>query len=212
MPVRRAAAALLATLPAALLAVVPGITHAAPVSYTVDPVHTTVYFSATHFDRSSVRGRFGKVDGRVIYDEETGAGALDFAVDASSVDTGNRTLDGVLRSAQFLHAAEFPVVRLRANRFIVEDGRLVAVDGDLTLLDVTRPLRLQAERFRCGDATFMGITRHVCGGDFRATFVRSEFGMRRFLPEVGDTVTLLISVEASPGPAAASSSSPSAAP
>jgi polyisoprenoid-binding protein YceI len=90
------------------------------------------------------------------------------------------------------------VARLRANRFLMEGGRLAAVEGELTLHGVTQPLRLQAERFRCGEVSMFGIRRQVCGGDFRAEVPRSAFGMTRFLPDVGDTVTLQVSVEASP--------------
>ncbi|MBB2916188.1 YceI family protein [Cupriavidus alkaliphilus] len=172
--------------------------HAAPVEYTLDPAHTTVYFSASHFERSSVRGRFGKIDGRLVYDADSGAGAIDVTVDLGSVDTGNRTLDGVLRSAQFFDIAEHPVARLRADRFLSEAGHLAAVEGELTLHGVTRPVRLLAERFRCGEVTLFGVRRHVCGGDFRAEVPRSAFGMTRFLPEVGDIVTLQVAVEASP--------------
>ncbi|WP_354683959.1 YceI family protein [Cupriavidus necator] len=171
---------------------------AAPVEYTIDPTHTTVYFAASHFERSSVRGRFGKIDGRIVYDADNGAGAFDVTVDLASVDTGNRTLDGVLRSAQFFDVAQYPVARVRAQRFIAESGRLVAVEGELTLHGVTQPVRLQAERFRCGEVTLFGVSRQVCGGDFRAEVPRSAFGMTRFLPDVGDTVTLQVAVEASP--------------
>jgi polyisoprenoid-binding protein YceI len=40
------------------------------------------------------------------------------------------------------------------------------------------------------------LRRYVCGGDFRLVIKRSEFGMTRFLPEVGDEVELEISGEA----------------
>ncbi len=176
--------------------------RAAPTTYTVDPTHTSVYFGVSHFDRTTVRGRFGKIDGRIIYDPATGAGSVDFTVDTDSVDSGNRSLDGVLRSAQFLEAQSFPVARLQANRFVVESGKLVAVEGQFSLHGVTQPLRLEAERFSCGQTVLFGVRRDVCGGDFRATFARSAFGMTRFLPDVSDTVTLQISVEAAPaGPA-----------
>ncbi|MDF3886396.1 YceI family protein [Cupriavidus basilensis] len=180
----------------------PGTARAEPVSYAVDPTHTAVYFAASHFERTSVRGRFGKIDGRISYDETSGSGAVDFTVDADSVDSGNRTLDGILRSAQFLDAQNFPVVRLRANRFVQDGGRLVAVEGELSLHGVTQPLRLEAERFSCGDISLFGIKRHVCGGDFRAVLSRSAFGMTRFLPDVSDSVVLTISVEAMPAASA----------
>jgi polyisoprenoid-binding protein YceI len=185
---------------AALLGL-PGAVGAAPLDYTVDPTHTAVYFGASHFDRTTVRGRFGKIVGRIQYDAASGAGALDFTVDTSSVDTGNRSLDGVLRSEQFFDVANFPVVRLRASRFIRHNGELAAVEGELTMLGVTQPVRLEAVRFSCGQVSLFGIRRDVCGGDFRATISRRAFGMTRFLPEVGDAVTLEIAVEAAPAPA-----------
>lgn len=175
---------------------------AVPTNYTVDPTHTSVYFGVSHFDRTTVRGRFGKIDGRVIYDPATGAGSLDFTVDTDSVDSGNRSLDGVLRSAQFFDSQSFPVARFQANRFVTDGGKLVAVEGTFSLHGVAQPLTLEADRFSCGQTVLFGIKRDVCGGDFHATFLRSAFGMTRFLPDVGDTVTLQISVEASPaGPA-----------
>ncbi|WP_343657099.1 YceI family protein [Cupriavidus sp.] len=204
MPTRRASRIPLAPLAAlATLAALTGTPAlAAPTHYAVDPTHTSVYFGVSHFDRTSVRGRFGKIDGRVIYDPATGAGSIDFTVDTDSVESGNRSLDGVLRSAQFLDAQTFPVARLQANQFVTEGGKLVAVEGTLTLHGVTQPIRLEANRFSCGQTVLFGIRRDVCGGDFCATLSRSAFGMTRFLPDVGDTVTLQISVEAAPaGPA-----------
>ncbi len=67
-----------------LLAAAGSTAVAAPLSYTVDPTHTSVYFAASHFDRTTVRGRFGKIDGRIVYDPDTGAGGIDFTVETSS--------------------------------------------------------------------------------------------------------------------------------
>ena len=194
----RLASALLCCRPLSLC-MLSGPARAAAVNYTVDPLHTSVYFGASHFDRTTVRGRFGKIDGRILYDPASGAGSIDFTVDTDSVDTGNRTLDGVLRSGQFLDVQNNPVARLQANRFIVEGGKLVAVEGQFTLHGVTQPLRLEADRFSCGQTVLFGVRRDVCGGDFHATIKRSAFGLTRFLPEVSDDVTLRIAVEASPG-------------
>jgi len=178
--------------------------------YTVDSAHTSVYFAASHFERSTVRGRFGKIDGRILYDPASGVGSIDFTVDTASVDTGLPPLDSVLRSPQFLDAQAHPYARLRAQRFVSENGRLVAVEGELSLHGVTRPVRLEAARFSCGEEVIFGVRRQACGGDFRATLSRSDFGMTRFLPDVGDAVTLVIAVEATPaaGPAPAASGAP----
>ncbi|CBJ51918.1 YceI family protein [Ralstonia solanacearum] len=173
-------------------------TSALAAPFTPDLAHTAVYFGASHFDRSTLRGRFDKIDGAIDFDEATQQGGLDFTVDAASVNTRLPVLDGVLRSEQFLDAAQFPIIRLRSERFIVESGKLVAVESQLTLHGVTQPVRLEARRFNCGDVKLAGTTRHICGGDFHLAIQRSAFGMTRHLPDVGDRVDLDLSVEATP--------------
>jgi polyisoprenoid-binding protein YceI len=104
----------------------------------------------------------------------------------------------VLRSDQFLDSAAFSEIRFAGERFVFDGDRLTAVDGRLWLHGVERPLRLTVERFVCKDVALGIVTRRVCGGAFRASFRRSDFGMTRFLPDVGDEVRLDIGVEASP--------------
>ena len=173
-------------------------TPAFATSFAPDLAHTSVYFGAAHFDRSTMRGRFDKIDGAINFDEATNQGGFDFTVDAASVNTRLRVLDGVLKSEQFLDAAQYPVIRLRSDRFVVEGGKLAAIEAKLTLHGVTQPVRLEALRFSCGDEKMPGSKRHVCGGDFHLSIARSAFGMTRFLPDVGDRVDLDISVEATP--------------
>lgn len=163
-----------------------------------DLAHTSVYFGASHFDRTTMRGRFDKIDGAINFDEATHQGGFDFTVDTASINTRLRVLDGVLKSEQFLDAAQFPVIRLRSDRFVAEGGKLVAIEASLTLHGVTQPVRLDVRRFSCGDEKVPGSTRHVCGGDFHFAIARSAFGMTRFLPDVSDRVDIDISVEATP--------------
>ena len=176
--------------------IAPASVLAAP--FAPDLAHTSVYFGVLHFDRSTVRGRFDKIDGAINFDEATQQGGMDFTVAADSVNTRLTVLDGVLKSEQFLDATQFPTIRLRSDRFVVENGKLVAVEGTLTLHGVARPVRLEVRRFNCGEMKLPGATHHVCGGDFHLAIQRSVFGMTRFLPEVGDRVDLDISVEATP--------------
>jgi polyisoprenoid-binding protein YceI len=166
--------------------------------FALDLAHTSVYFGASHFDRTTMRGRFDKIDGAINFDEATHRGGFDFTVDTASINTRLRVLDGVLKSEQFLDAAQFPVIRLRSDRFVVEGGKLVAIEASLTLHGVTQPVRLDVRRFSCGDEKVPGSTRHVCGGDFHFAIARSAFGMTRFLPDVSDRVDIDISVEATP--------------
>jgi polyisoprenoid-binding protein YceI len=178
----------------AALAAVAGGSGAA--EFEVDPGHLTVYFAVSHFDISFVRGRFGRIDAKAQFDAEARTGTVAVTVDAGSIDTGNATLDGVLRSPQFLDAGVYPEIRFVSERFAFEGNALVSVDGRLWLHGIQQPLRLNVERFVCKDVRAGIVLRHVCGGAFRAAFRRSTFGLTQFLPEVGDEVQLAISVEA----------------
>jgi polyisoprenoid-binding protein YceI len=170
--------------------------RAAAEEYSLDTYHTSVHFAVSHNDISYVRGRFAKLRGSVQYDAQARTGAMVISVQTNSIDTGNTAVDNVLRSEQFLDADRYPEVHFASDRFVVEDGKLIAIEGKLTLHGVQRPLRIEARRFICREVPLGLLRRFVCGGDFRAVLKRSEFGMTRFLPEVGDEVELEISGEA----------------
>ena len=52
-------------------------------------------------------------------------------------------------------------------------GVPAAVEGELTLHGITRPLRLQIERFQCQPHHRTGV--EICGADATATFNRDDF-------------------------------------
>ncbi len=171
---------------------------AAAADFAPDPSHVSIHFTVSHRDITYVRGRFGKIAVTVQYDESAKTGMTVVTVDPDSIDTGNRSIDAILRSDQFLDTAAFTEIRYVGERFEFDGDRLVAVDGRVWLHGVERPLRLTVERFVCKDVALGIVRSRVCGGAFRASLKRSDFGMTRFLPDVGDEVRLDIGVEASP--------------
>jgi polyisoprenoid-binding protein YceI len=164
--------------------------------FVLDASHTSIHFAVSHYDVSLVRGRIAKITGTLQFDPAAKTGAVDVRIDPDAIDTGNRTLDAILRSEQFLDTAQTGDARFGSSRFVFDGDRLTAIEGTLILHGVARPLRLAAQRFTCRDVKFGLLARHVCGGEFQATIRRSDFGMTRSLPDVGDQVDLAISVEA----------------
>jgi len=167
--------------------------EAAP--YDIDAAHTSIYFAVAHRDVSFVRGRFQKVAAKVDFDPDTKSGSIVVDVDPASVDTGNATLDGVLRSVQFLEVETYPGVRFISARLVFDGAELTSVEGSLFLHGVQRPATLTADRFVCRELAFGLARQHVCGGAFHTTVKRSEFGMTRYAGDVGDDVRLEINVE-----------------
>ena len=111
--------------------------------------HASVQFAVSHLDLSYVRGRFDKINVTIDFDAAAKSGKVVVVVDPDSIDTGNRQIDNVLRTDQFLDTAAFAEIRFASERFVFDGDKLVAVEGRLWLHGVDRPLRLEAERFVC---------------------------------------------------------------
>lgn len=180
---------------AALTAALAAVTAvgAAPVEYRFDPSHTFVHFEVRHFGTSTLRGRFGPIEGGVVLDREAGTGNLTVNVATAGVSSGMRVFDSRLREPDLLAVAEFPQASFVADRFVFDAGRLAEVKGSLTLRGVRQPLTLRALRFACEMREM--LQREVCGGDFEAEFERSAFGIVFGSPFVADRVRLVIQVE-----------------
>ena len=167
--------------------------RAEPVVYTLDPAHSFVNFELRHFGTSTIRGRFGPVDGSVTLDRAAASGSVSVTIATASVSTGLRVFDARIREPDLLASAEFPQASFVAERFRFDGERLAEVRGEFTLRGVTLPLSLFARHFACEERE--AARREVCGGDFETEISRSAFGAGFGLPFVGDRVRLLVQVE-----------------
>ena len=182
------------------LATLPFAASAATDSYTFDPLHTSVSFSIDHLGLSVIHGRFSKYSGRFTIDRAARTGSVELNVETASVDTndndkGNRprSRDEHLRSADFFNAVEFPRMTYKSTHVTFAGDAPTVVQGDLTLLGVTKPVAITVERFRCNPAT--ATAKERCGGIVVGKIKRSDFGMKRGIPSIGDEVILAFGFE-----------------
>jgi polyisoprenoid-binding protein YceI len=189
---KRLALLLFATLPVGALA--------APETFTLDPYHTLPYFSVDHLGLSTVIGRFDKSTGKVTFDRAAKTGSVEMVIPTATVTTGDadkgsrpRSRDEHLRTSDFFNVAEFPQMTFKSTRVHFTGENPSSVDGDLTLLGVTKPLTLTILRFKCNPAS--GNNKERCGGDATGKFKRTDFGMKTGVPNVGDEITLTIAFE-----------------
>lgn len=164
-------------------------------TYAIDPTHTFVTFEVPHFGVTTNRGRFDKKTGSVQLDKAGKSGKVDITIETGSISTGTPAFDKHLQSKDFFNTAEFPTAKFVGEKFVFDGDRVTEVAGTLTLLGKTHPLTLKATRFNCYLNPM--FKRDVCGGDFEATFQRSQFGMSYGIQMgVPDVVKLLVQVEA----------------
>ncbi len=185
----------------ALLAVaLPLSAVAAPENYTIDPFHTYPNFEVNHLGMSTMRGQFTKSAGKFSIDHAAKTGTLDLAVQTASITTGDtdkagrpRTRDEHLRTPDFFNVAEFPTMTYKSTGVKFNGDNPATVDGNLTLLGVSKPVTLHVENWKCG-ANPMS-KKEMCGGNASAALKRSDFGMKFGLPAIGDDLKLWIEIE-----------------
>ncbi|MCG6953856.1 MAG: YceI family protein, partial [Betaproteobacteria bacterium] len=127
--------------------------------------------------------------------------SLEVVIDTASIDTGDRergarprTRDEHLRSADFFNVAEFPQMTYKSTAVKFNGAAPAEIDGQLTLLGVSKPVTLKIERWVCKDHPMR--KKPMCGGDATATIKRTDFGMKYGVPAIGDAVKLSINFEA----------------
>jgi len=90
---------------------------AAGVSYKLDPTHTNVLASWSHFGFSHPSAQFGAVDGTLVYDEKDVAkSSVEVTLPLSGLDSFVPKLDAHLKSADFFDVDQFPALSFRSTR------------------------------------------------------------------------------------------------
>ena len=167
--------------------------YAAPETYMLDTNHTKPRFEYNHFGYSEQLSRFDTVKGTITLDRAAKTGSADVEIDATSVDTGYPLFNGHLQGEDFFDTKKFPTITFKSNKFKFDGDKVVAVDGDLTIKGITKPVTLTVTSMMCMPHPIM--KKDACGANATATVKRSEFNMAKYTPYVSDEVTLTIPVE-----------------
>ena len=168
---------------------------AAEDTYTIDPVHSQPTFEVRHMGFSLQRGSFGKATGKVTLDRAAKKGSVEVTIDTTSIKTIDPKLDTLVKSEDFFNVAKYPTMTFKSTSLTFDGDRLVGLDGELTLLGVTKPVTLKVANDVCGENPFN--KKAMCGAEATTTIKRSEWGMKYGIPKaVGDDVKLMIPVEA----------------
>lgn len=163
--------------------------------YKTDPHHTFVRFGVRHFGASTVQARFDDVAGEVVLDRAAKTGTADITIQMTSVDSGIAYFNAHLCSPEFFNAIKFPTAHFAGKRAVFRGDTLASVEGELTLMGQTHPVTLTCTNFAVYDNPMHKA--EVCGGDFKTTIKRSQWGIQWGLDiGVPDDVALWIQIEA----------------
>jgi polyisoprenoid-binding protein YceI len=159
----------------------------------MDPARTVVSFEVRNLGLSVQHGRLYGATGTVALDAEAGSGRIDIVVDARSIETGNEATEKFLRGQGLLDVEQYPEIAYKAERVVFANGEPERIEGELTLLGVTRSVPLTVAHYGCTRGTLPA--RERCTIDATASFRRSAFGMTRYRALISDEVKLAIRAE-----------------
>lgn len=177
-------------LTAAVLAWAPA--HAT--DYRFDTTHSQIFFCVSHLGFSNPCGRMHVKSGFIHFDADQWAQAkVDVVIDTASLDMGDAKWDAMLRSWQFLETNKYPTARYVSTAIEKNGERSAIVHGMLTLRGVTRPVGLHVDFHRAGLDPY--DLRYTAGFSATAALKRSDFSIKKYLPDIGDVVSIRIEVE-----------------
>ena len=168
---------------------------AASGTYKIDPNHTNVLVTWSHFGLSNPSINFGDADGAIVYNaDDAAASSVEVTLPVSGISALAADFHDHLSSADWFDAAKFPTATFKSTSVQAAGINKFTVAGDLTVKGVTRPVTL--------DVTLNGAGEHpmrkvpAVGFDATTTLKRSDFGLGGFAPAVSDEVKVHITTEA----------------
>jgi polyisoprenoid-binding protein YceI len=164
-------------------------------AWRVDPVHSTIGFSARHMVVNTFRGELGEFTGRVTSDGSEVR--LEAAAPVAGITTRDPNLTAHLASPDFLDAERHPEVRFTSTA-VRADGDRLTVEGMLAMRGIERPLTLTGSVSGPVEDPFGGVR---LGLVLEGTFDRRDFGIDWNAPlpgggfVLGNEVTLTAQIE-----------------
>lgn len=168
---------------------------AAPEKYTLDASHSQILFSYSHLGFSTTWGMFSGFEGDITYDADAPASSsVSVEMPLNSMLTGWEKRFGHFMSPDFFNATEDSKISFTSTSIEVTGDNTALITGDLAINGVSKSVVLDAVLNQSGDHPMAG--KAWLGFNATTTILRSDFGVGKFAPYVGDEVEVKISIEA----------------
>lgn len=169
--------------------------------YVVDLSHASIVWKVSHLGLSNYVARFADFDASIEYDannvtkSKVVASINPMSIQTAYPNADEKDFDKVLATDKsWFNAGEFASINFESTSIKMTDDKEAIMTGDLTFLGVTQPVTL--------DVVFNGAMQRqpfsgkpTMGFSATTTIIRSEFGMSKYVPNIGDSVEVMIEGE-----------------
>jgi polyisoprenoid-binding protein YceI len=144
-------------------------------TWTFDPLHTQVEFSAKHLGMMTVRGNFTEVTAAGdLYPDQPERSSVNVTIRAASIRTHNEQRDNDLRASYFLEVDKYPTITFKSTKIEPKGKERGTMTGELTIKGVTHPVTLNVVKYGEFNDPGMG---HRIGYAAETKINRKDFGM-----------------------------------
>ena len=162
--------------------------------YSFDKAHTQILFFVNHLGFSMSQGEFHDYDGHFTFDRaEPANSSIDVTIQTASIDMDDEKWDAHMKNEDFFNVEKFPAMTFKSTGIEVTGENTANITGDLTILDVTKPVVMAVTHNKSDVHPYSG--KYVAGLSATTTVKRSDFGMTYGVPGVADEVQVRIEVE-----------------
>ncbi len=180
---------------AAAFAVAATASVAAPEKYVLESSHSQVLFSYNHLGYSTTFNLFAGFEGEIMFDQEDpAASSVSVSIPVMSMFTGWEERFNHLMSDEFFGATEGDMITFVSTGIKVTGDETAVITGDLTINGTTKSVALDAKLNQVGTHPMAG--KEWAGFDATTTLLRSDYGLDKFVPHIGDELDVTISIEA----------------
>ena len=143
-------------------------------TYAVDPSHSTLSFKIRNLG-IWVKGTFSEYEGTIEYEPEdpeslSAAGSIQ----AGSIDTGIQKRDTHLRTKDFFHVSQFPLITFTSTGAEMASDSRVTLHGLLTILGLERDVGVHVDTHGLSRDAQGNVTAHFVA---TASVNRKDFGL-----------------------------------
>lgn len=163
-------------------------------TWQIDANHSAAQFAVRHLAISTVRGRFDKMSGTVVYDPaDPTKTTIDAVIDATTINTHIERRDNDLRGEKYFDVAKYPTLTFKSKRVEPAGSGRLKVTGDLTMHGVTKEVVLDVADI-VGPAKDARGTERM-GATATTKLKRRDFGINGGSSVVADDVNITIDLE-----------------
>lgn len=162
--------------------------------YRFDEVHSQVAFHVSHLGFTRSEGEFHEIEGGFEFDrDDWSKSRCDVEIGVASLDMDHEAWNRTMLGADWFDAKAHPRMRFACRAVRRFDDANGEIDGDLSIRGVTRPVTLKLRFNREGVHKFS--LQYTAGFSASTTIRRSDFGMAKHIPDIGDEVEIRLEIE-----------------